>query len=129
MINLSKFNPKIYLSGAVVIGFFEIIDGLYGLNGYSSGLSRAFSLIEVCWFIISIFFLLAFKKQNLHLLVPAMYVFYSFYGWLVGSYLLSQKPPGELISLPVWYMVSATIFGLVYCVVSSRIYLQWYVKK
>ena len=129
MINLSRFNPKYYLSGAIVVGFFEIIDGLSGLNGYSGNFSRAFSVLEVCWLVVSMFFLLAFKKQNLVVLVPAMYIFYSIYGWMVGSYLISIKSAGEMMVLPVWYMVSATLFGLIYFVVSLRTYSQWFIKN
>ena len=129
MINLSRFNPKYYLSGAIVVGFFEIIDGLSGLNGYSGNFSRAFSVLEVCWFVTSMFFFLVFKKQNLVVLVPAMYVLYSFYGWMVGSYLISIKSSGEMMVLPVWYMISATLFGLIYFVVSLRTYSQWYMKN
>ena len=129
MLKLDKLNPKIYLSGAIVMGFFGIFDGLYALNGYSSSLSLAFSQLEICWFVISMVFFLAFKKQSLHLLVPGMYMMYSLYGWFVGSYLLSNKLPGQELVLPVWYMVSATLFGLIYCIYSSRAYMQWYVKK
>jgi len=129
MLKLDNLNPKIYLSGAIVIGFFGIIDGLYALNGHSSSITLAFSLLEICWFVISMVFLLAFKKQSLDLLVPGMYILYSLYGWVVGSYLLANKIPGQVLSLPVWYMISATLFGLFYCIFSSRAYMQWYVKE
>lgn len=126
---MHNLNPKVYLSGAIVVGFLSIIDGLLGLIGYSGGVAQAFSLLEICWFITSMIFLLAFKKQELHLLVPGMYVLYTFYGWLVGSYLLSIKQPGQEIALPIWYMVSATAFGLFYCLISTRTYARWFVRN
>jgi len=129
MIKLNNLNPRIYLSGAIVIGCFGIVDGLLGLFGYSGDIAQAFSLLEICWAVTSMIFLLAFKIQNLQLFVPGMYVLYTFYGWLVGSYLLSIQQPGQELSLPIWYMISATVFGLLYCFVSVRTYTQWYVKK
>ena len=129
MLKLDNLNPKIYLSGAIVIGFFGIIDGVLGLFGYSGSIAQAFSLVEICWFLTSMVFLLAFKKQNFQLLIPALYMLYTLYGWLVGSYLLSIKQPGQGIILPVWYMISATLFGLFYCYMSTRAYTQWYFKK
>lgn len=129
MFKLDSLNPKIYLSGAIVMGFFGIIDGLFALLGYTSAIASAFSLLEVCWVVTSMVFFLTFKKQNLSKLVPGMYMLYTLYGWMVGSYLLSNKVSGQALTLPVWYMISATIFGLLYCIISARTYTRWYVKN
>ena len=65
MISFHELKPKIYLSGAMVIGFFQIIDGITALIGHSSHLARAFSLVEICWLIVSLVFFLAFKRQKI----------------------------------------------------------------
>jgi len=129
MISFHELKPKIYLSGAIVIGFFQIIDGITALIGHSGHLARAFSLVEICWLIVSLVFLLAFKRQKLNLLIPSLFIGYSLYGWFVGSYLISMLLPGESLALPTWFIISAIMFGLVYCVSSLYFYWQWYVVK
>lgn len=125
MLSLQNTNPKIFYSGAIVIGFLGVIDGAMMLLGQGNSLNQAFSLIEVCWFLISIYFFFSFKSQELSLLIPTVYIGYTFYGLLIGAVLLYSSPTGDL-SLPVWYMVTATLFNLVYLVLTWFIYQKWY---
>lgn len=122
-------NPKIYLSGGIVLGFFGILDGLAALlDGYSHDLRQAFSLLEVAWFLVTIYFFVGFKAQRLSLTLPALYLAYTLYGLIVGLFLLSDASPGEALSLPLWYILSATLFGFVYCGVSAYFYWRWYLS-
>lgn len=125
MIIFEKANPKIYCSGAIVIGLFGTIDGVTMLLGLGNSLNQAFSLVEVCWVLVSIYVYLSFKSQKLSLLIPTLYIGYSVYGLIVGATLLSTSQTGDF-SLPVWYMVTATAFNLAYLVLSWFVYQQWY---
>ena len=129
MSRLQQLNPKIYLSGAIVLGFFEVIDGIFTFRGYASGITQAFSLLELSWFLVTIVFFFSFKKQQITLLVPGLYIGYTLYGFIVGSYLLSIKLPTEVLVVPVWFIISAALFGLIYCIISIRTYWLWYLKK
>lgn len=126
MLNLYKLKPQHYLTGAIVIGFMQIIDGLLALSGYRSSLATAFSLLEMLWLLVSLIYVLAFQKQLIKPLIPMMYIGYYIFSWLYGSYLLSQKSTGELLTLPAWFMALATGFGLSYCVLAYLFYKKSY---
>jgi len=120
-------NLKIYLSGGIVLGFFGILDGFSALSdGVSHDLSQAFSLLEVVWFLVTVYFFVVFKARGLSLILPSLYLVYTLYGLMVGLLLLSNTLPGESLSLPLWYILSATLFGFVYCGASAYLYWRWY---
>ncbi len=123
-------NPKIYLSGGIVLGFLGVLDGLAVLlDGVSHDLRQAFSLLEVLWFLVTLYFFVAFKAQGLSLTLPSLYLAYTLYGLIVGIFLLSGASTSEVLSLPLWYVLSATLFGFVYCSVSAYLYWQWYLYR
>ena len=120
MINIDNLRPEMYLSGAIVIGFFEILDAIMTLKGLANGINQAFSVLEVIWFAISLVFFVTFQKRKLSLLVPELFIAYTLYGLSVGSYLLSHE--GGV--LPAWYVLSAMLFGVLYFTISTYRYRQ-----
>ncbi|MDX1812816.1 MAG: hypothetical protein R3240_12745 [Gammaproteobacteria bacterium] len=112
--------PNTYLSGAMVIGFLQIIDGVLGINNFRSSITTAFSLLELCWFIYSLIMTLNFRRLQLKILSPLMFVLYYFFSWLYGSYILYTQPMGEHFQLPDWFPWLASAFGASYLFVSYK---------
>ena len=112
-IDLSSINTKHYLSGAIIIGIAQSIDSLVALTNIYNVFTTAFSLIELTWFLVSVFYLLVFRCQQFSQLLPTLYIVYYLFGWFYGSYLLTIQLQPTLI-LPVWYKLFAGVFGVGY---------------
>lgn len=112
----------------MVLGFFQVADGLTALSGYRSSLNTAFSLLELIWFLVTLVFVLAFQKQHYKIFVPLIYIVYYVFSWLYGSYLLTQREIGIALQLPMWFMVLASSFGAIYCASAFRAYKQWFAQ-
>ncbi len=113
--NSPLFQPKYYLSGAMVIGAMQVIDALAAINNFQGSIAVAFSLAELCWFFISLFILFVFYQKKYKLLVPGLYCFFYISSYLYASYLLALEPSNVGLVLPVWYLYAAGFFGVIYC--------------
>jgi len=113
--NSPFFNAKYYLSGAMVIGVMQMIDAFTAINNLRGSTSIAFSLLELCWFIVSLFFLLIFYQKKYKLLVPVLYCSFYIGSYLYASYLLALDTSNVGLVLPTWYLYSAGFFGVIYC--------------
>jgi len=112
---INKLKPKHYLSGAIVIGFFQIVDGILGINHYRSSITTAFSLIELLWFLYTLIILLNFQYHKLNLQTPLLYIAYFVLSWLYGTYLLNTTDFPDGFVLPEWFPWVATAFGSTFC--------------
>ena len=112
---IHKLQPKHYLSGAVVIGFFQIIDGILGINHYRSSITIAFSLIELLWFLYTLVIILNFQYLKVSLRTPLFYTAYYVFSWLYGTYLLNTTEFSDGFVLPEWFPWVATAFGTLFC--------------
>lgn len=126
---LSQLPPKHYLTGAMVIGFMEVIDGLFALSGFRGDIATAFSLVELLWFLMSLLYLLAFQKQGMPLLIPSIYIIYTIFSWLYGSYRVTQISTGDALQLPEWFMFLATGFGFSYCMSAFYFYKKSFLRN
>jgi len=118
-LNLSALNPKIYLSGAIVIGCLQVIDGLLAWQAVQTNMAIAFSLLELVWFFVSILYFTVFWQRQLSNQVPGCYLIYYLGSWLYGNYLLAST--ASLI-LPTGYIIIAIIFGIFYSTLGYRHY-------
>ena len=119
--HISQLDPKKYLTGAMVMGFFLFVDAILALNNYRSTLTTVFSLLEIFWFIASLVFLLSFKYQKIPLLVPLLFVSYFVLSYLYGSFLLATAHDTQLV-LPFGFVVNVVIFACIYLVASFSAY-------
>ncbi len=116
---------KNLLSGSIVIGLLQVIDGVFQLNGIQSDFSIAFSILELLWFLIILIVLYinrADKWMSLFKISALSFIFYYVTGVLYGSYLLVQMQNNESFLLPTSYILFTAIFGLYYVVLNFRIY-------
>jgi len=121
-LNLSALNPKIYHSGAIVIGCLQVIDGILAWQAVQINIATAFSLLELIWFFVSILYFTAFWQRQLSTQVPSCYLIYYFSSWLYGSYLLVNTPDTMSLTLPTGYIIIAIMFGIFYSILGYRHY-------
>jgi len=113
--NNPLFNAKYYLSGAMVIGVMQVMDALTAISDIRGSLAIAFSLLELCWFFVSLLFLTIFYQRKHKLLVPGLYCFFYVGSYFHASYLLILDTSNVGLVLPTWYLYSAGFFGVIYC--------------
>jgi len=124
-LDLSLFDHNKYLAGCLVIGIFQSIDSLVALAEIKNGYTTAFSLLELLWFLCSLFFLLVFKQKQLSLLLPLIYITYYLFGWFYGSYLLMNADGANELVLPIWYKVFAGLFGVLFFSLAHYFHRVW----
>jgi len=91
-----------------------------------SDFARAFSVLEIFWLLVTLVYLRSIQRKQISMLVPNLYLAYMIYGFIVGNYLLSTLPSGAELALPIWYIISATLFGLLYTISSIKTYRKNY---
>lgn len=120
---LAKFKPQSYYGGAMVMGTFQIIDGILALVEYRSSLTTAFSLLEILWFVASLVVLLVFQLRRFSLLVPLLFICYFVFSYMYGSLLLASSVTNELV-LPLGYVITYILFAMTYVYSSCQAYLH-----
>ena len=123
--DLSSLDHKKYLSGAMVIGIAQSIDSIIALAGMHNSVTTAFSLIELCWFLVSMLYFVSFYQKNFSIKLPLIYLIYYLFGWFYGSYLLSVVAADSGLIIPTWYMLFAGFFGIFYFSYSYYCYRIW----
>jgi len=118
---------KWYTSGAIVIGAFEVIDGvMHALNLWADW-RLGLSVIEVCWFPVSLFLALAFKRLTLPIRLPLAFVTYMAVSFMVASGVVSSDQAGAAL-MPAWYGWVAMLFGGGYAVFASSVYRRYLIS-
>jgi len=131
LMNNNKYfwlDTKFYLSGCIVIGLLQIVDGGLALNHVKHEWLTAFSILENVWFLVTLVFYFIFKNQNLSLVIPSSFLLYMVIGVIYGIFLVSTSHDA-FFELPVWYKVYATLFGCYFFLFSTWCYVYWFLKN
>ena len=123
--DLTRVDHKKYVAGSLVIGVAQIIDSCVVLYGIKNNLTTAFSLLELCWFLMSLFFVAVLRSKQLPVTLPIIYICYYIFGWFYGSYLIASMPHEQTLLLPTWYMVFAGMFGFFFFLASLYYTRLW----
>jgi succinate-acetate transporter protein len=108
-----------YLIGGSVIGSMQVVDAgiLYATNGAAFDLSIAFAGLEFLWAVTSLVVAVRTKHKPTRVLA-LVFILYNVFGWLLGMFTSTPSMP---IIVPVWFVITGGIFGLIYA--ASSIYV------
>ncbi len=108
-----------YLLIGIFVGVIEIIDGiiLYRASGKIDAYSTTTSLIEFCWFFVTIYYLLSYEFSTIGLIIAVGYLSYNITGWIavyITIKTFSSIEEIETMIVPYAYVISGIIFGFIY---------------
>ncbi len=119
ILNLNLNQHVQYTKGSIIIGGLIVVDAIMISAGYQTFVNQVFSLVELLWFMVSLFVIYQLSVQKLSFRVPLYYVMYYLFGFFLGSFWLAGS--GNLDSVPFWYLVFAMLFGAYYFMMNLKI--------
>lgn len=113
---------SIYVSGAIVVGILEIIDGVLLIlnHGLINDFNLTVTLVELAWFFVSTPFIFVFHRLKLSMLSPILFVAYIMVGLTIAS-VSNSSQSADVLAVPVGYAIAGTLFGIFYVIINEKL--------
>lgn len=111
---------KFYIIAAIILGLFQIIDGLFLLlrDGHLNKFNWIISSIELIWLLLSIIAIIIFTKNRISLLSPISYLLYYTLCIIISigiaMSMFNQNQGVTVSDVPTWIYSIGILFGVFY---------------